>query len=113
MCGKVLRTEVKLLRHLEIHVCPKAAQCVYCGKWISTEKKLNIHINTHHGYRPYLCPHTDCHRRWVTPAAVKSHLRHFHRETNFTIQDCEKFLKPEEAEGDSELIIGSLEKEES
>ncbi|KAJ4483483.1 hypothetical protein J3R30DRAFT_3448881 [Lentinula aciculospora] len=54
-------------------------QCNYCGKRFSRPSGLKIHITTHTGERPYVCPVEDCHRSFSVRSNMRRHVRGVHQ----------------------------------
>ncbi|XP_045068095.1 sal-like protein 4 [Coregonus clupeaformis] len=53
--------------------------CKFCGKVLSSDSSLQIHLRSHTGERPYLCP--VCLSRFTTRGNLKAHFLR-HREQN-------------------------------
>ncbi|KAK7001713.1 hypothetical protein R3P38DRAFT_2558601, partial [Favolaschia claudopus] len=49
--------------------------CKQCGKRFSRPSSLKIHINTHTGAQPYVCPHPSCGRSFNVNSNMRRHWR--------------------------------------
>ncbi|KAE9411584.1 hypothetical protein BT96DRAFT_1011369 [Gymnopus androsaceus JB14] len=54
-------------------------QCGYCGKRFSRPSGLKIHLTTHTGEKPYVCPEEGCHRSFSVRSNMRRHVRIVHQ----------------------------------
>ncbi|TCD71247.1 hypothetical protein EIP91_011725 [Steccherinum ochraceum] len=54
---------------------PHRYECTYCGKGFTRPSSLKIHINTHTGEKPYLCPYEGCGRSFSVQSNMRRHAR--------------------------------------
>ncbi|KAJ8076798.1 hypothetical protein PM082_001221 [Marasmius tenuissimus] len=54
-------------------------QCKYCGKRFSRPSGLKIHMTTHNGEKPYVCPEEGCHRAFSVRSNMRRHVRIVHQ----------------------------------
>ncbi|KAF5348651.1 hypothetical protein D9758_006789 [Tetrapyrgos nigripes] len=54
-------------------------QCSYCGKRFSRPSGLKIHLTTHTGEKPYVCPEEGCHRSFSVRSNMRRHVRIVHQ----------------------------------
>ncbi|KAK7053572.1 hypothetical protein R3P38DRAFT_2601282, partial [Favolaschia claudopus] len=47
--------------------------CKQCGKRFSRPSSLKIHVNTHTGAQPYICPHPSCGRSFNVNSNMRRH----------------------------------------
>lgn len=50
-------------------------ECEYCGKGFNRPSSLKIHINSHTGERPFVCPHEGCGRSFTVLSNMRRHAR--------------------------------------
>ncbi|ETW77047.1 hypothetical protein HETIRDRAFT_18791, partial [Heterobasidion irregulare TC 32-1] len=53
----------------------KRHTCPHCSKRFNRPSSLGIHVNTHTGAKPFVCPHPGCGRAFN----VNSNMRRHHR----------------------------------
>ncbi|KAJ7736144.1 hypothetical protein B0H16DRAFT_1326654, partial [Mycena metata] len=51
------------------HVCPT------CSRRFNRPSSLRIHVNTHTGAQPFLCPHPGCGRAFNVNSNMRRHFR--------------------------------------
>ncbi|KAJ6596176.1 hypothetical protein DFH09DRAFT_834630, partial [Mycena vulgaris] len=49
--------------------------CGTCGKCFSRPSSLHIHVNTHTGETPFICPHPGCGRSFNVKSNMRRHFR--------------------------------------
>ncbi|KAK7472483.1 hypothetical protein VKT23_000598 [Stygiomarasmius scandens] len=54
-------------------------QCGYCGKRFSRPSGLKIHLTTHTGEKPYVCPEEGCRRSFSVRSNMRRHVRIVHQ----------------------------------
>ncbi|KAJ3936979.1 MAG: hypothetical protein NXY57DRAFT_34367 [Lentinula lateritia] len=54
-------------------------KCSYCDKEFSRPSGLKIHITTHTGEKPYVCPEEGCHRSFSVRSNMRRHVRIVHQ----------------------------------
>ncbi|THV05125.1 hypothetical protein K435DRAFT_774095 [Dendrothele bispora CBS 962.96] len=54
-------------------------QCGYCGKKFSRPSGLKIHLTTHTGEKPYVCPEEGCRRSFSVRSNMRRHVRIVHQ----------------------------------
>ncbi|KIP10881.1 hypothetical protein PHLGIDRAFT_64854 [Phlebiopsis gigantea 11061_1 CR5-6] len=50
-------------------------ECSWCGKGFTRPSSLKIHMNTHTGERPYVCPFEGCGRSFSVQSNMRRHAR--------------------------------------
>ncbi|EKM54479.1 uncharacterized protein PHACADRAFT_73403, partial [Phanerochaete carnosa HHB-10118-sp] len=50
-------------------------ECMWCGKGFTRPSSLRIHMNTHTGERPYVCPFEGCGRSFSVQSNMRRHAR--------------------------------------
>ncbi|KAF9071657.1 hypothetical protein BDP27DRAFT_1175151, partial [Rhodocollybia butyracea] len=50
-------------------------ECSYCGKGFLRPSALKIHLTTHTGEKPYVCPEEGCHRSFSVRSNMRRHVR--------------------------------------
>ncbi|KAJ3784903.1 hypothetical protein GGU10DRAFT_356535 [Lentinula aff. detonsa] len=58
-------------------------RCGYCGKRFSRPSGLKIHMTTHTGEKPYVCPEEGCHRSFSVRSNMRRHVRIVHQSTMY------------------------------
>ncbi|KAI0785616.1 hypothetical protein C8Q75DRAFT_794569 [Abortiporus biennis] len=80
---------------------PHRYECSYCGKGFTRPSSLKIHINTHTGEKPYVCPFEGCGRSFSVQSNMRRHARVHTRNTD---------VQPEpEEESEEESEVQSIE----
>ncbi|KAF9268645.1 hypothetical protein L218DRAFT_852693 [Marasmius fiardii PR-910] len=54
-------------------------ECEFCGKRFSRPSGLKIHMTTHNGEKPYVCPEEGCHRAFSVRSNMRRHVRIVHQ----------------------------------
>ncbi|KAJ7268803.1 hypothetical protein B0H12DRAFT_1096756 [Mycena haematopus] len=54
---------------------PAKYECNYCGKGFSRPSSLRIHLNTHTGEKPFVCPVDGCGRSFSVLSNMRRHAR--------------------------------------
>jgi len=54
-------------------------QCSYCGKRFNRPSGLKIHLTTHTGDKPFVCPEEGCHRGFSVRSNMRRHVRIVHQ----------------------------------
>ncbi|KAJ3571695.1 hypothetical protein NP233_g3579 [Leucocoprinus birnbaumii] len=49
--------------------------CKFCGKLFNRPSSLRIHLNSHTGEKPFICPHPDCGRSFSVLSNMRRHAR--------------------------------------
>ncbi|KAF5351801.1 hypothetical protein D9756_007534 [Leucocoprinus leucothites] len=49
--------------------------CKFCGKLFNRPSSLRIHLNSHTGEKPFVCPHPDCGRSFSVLSNMRRHAR--------------------------------------
>ncbi|KAI0092687.1 hypothetical protein BDY19DRAFT_499212 [Irpex rosettiformis] len=49
--------------------------CPHCNKRFNRPSSLNIHVNTHTGAKPFICPYPGCQRRFNVNSNMRRHYR--------------------------------------
>ncbi|KAF9454004.1 hypothetical protein P691DRAFT_771005 [Macrolepiota fuliginosa MF-IS2] len=49
--------------------------CKFCGKLFNRPSSLRIHLNSHTGEKPFVCPHADCGRSFSVLSNMRRHAR--------------------------------------
>ncbi|KAG7091077.1 hypothetical protein E1B28_010134 [Marasmius oreades] len=60
-------------------------ECEYCGKKFSRPSGLKIHMTTHNGEKPYVCPQEGCHRAFSVRSNMRRHVRIVHQNSQGNI----------------------------
>ncbi|TFK54211.1 hypothetical protein OE88DRAFT_1625056, partial [Heliocybe sulcata] len=50
-------------------------ECPYCGKGFNRPSSLKIHINSHTGEKPFMCPQEGCGRTFSVLSNMRRHAR--------------------------------------
>ncbi|KAF8902668.1 hypothetical protein CPB85DRAFT_1199759, partial [Mucidula mucida] len=50
-------------------------ECPVCGKKFSRPSGLKIHVTTHTGEKPYICPEEGCGRAFSVQSNMRRHVR--------------------------------------
>ncbi|KAF8210477.1 hypothetical protein K438DRAFT_1454529, partial [Mycena galopus ATCC 62051] len=50
-------------------------ECDYCGKGFSRPSSLRIHLNSHTGEKPFVCPVDGCGRSFSVLSNMRRHAR--------------------------------------
>ncbi|KAH8107917.1 hypothetical protein BXZ70DRAFT_21530 [Cristinia sonorae] len=77
---------------------PHRYECTYCGKGFTRPSSLKIHINTHTGEKPYICPFEGCGRSFSVQSNMRRHARVHTRNAESQLEE----ESDEEAESLSE-----------
>ncbi|KAF7361734.1 hypothetical protein MVEN_00517300 [Mycena venus] len=54
---------------------PSKYECTYCGKGFSRPSSLKIHLNSHTGEKPFVCPVDGCGRSFSVLSNMRRHAR--------------------------------------
>ncbi|KIL65991.1 hypothetical protein M378DRAFT_76171 [Amanita muscaria Koide BX008] len=57
--------------------------CPYCGKGFNRPSSLKIHINSHTGEKPFICPVESCRRSFSVLSNMRRHAR-MHSQSAFS-----------------------------
>ncbi|KAF8894072.1 hypothetical protein BD779DRAFT_1385819, partial [Infundibulicybe gibba] len=49
--------------------------CSYCGKGFNRPSSLKIHLNSHTGEKPFICPVESCGRSFSVLSNMRRHAR--------------------------------------
>ena len=118
ICGKRLKRQNNLNRHLRLHsgtknygcgVCDatyctasalrnhklnrhmeveETALCTFCGKGFTNKAKRELHITLHTGEKRYKCP--QCKKRFRSRSAYQNHMRYHKGRKEFVCTYCGK-----------------------
>jgi len=90
LCNKCFGYTGDLQRHKRcVHSNRRLYECPYCGRKLKTNWKLTRHVRGHTGAKPYSCRH--CSESFARPDELKTHLLKSHNEgTWFTCHICPK-----------------------
>ncbi|KZV66066.1 hypothetical protein PENSPDRAFT_554400, partial [Peniophora sp. CONT] len=50
-------------------------ECPHCHRRFNRPSSLGIHINTHTGERPFICPYAGCGKRFNVNSNMRRHYR--------------------------------------
>ncbi|KAF9070117.1 hypothetical protein GYMLUDRAFT_141420, partial [Collybiopsis luxurians FD-317 M1] len=50
-------------------------ECSYCGKGFNRPSSLKIHLNSHTGEKPFVCPVEGCGRSFSVLSNMRRHAR--------------------------------------
>ncbi|PFH53788.1 hypothetical protein AMATHDRAFT_130967, partial [Amanita thiersii Skay4041] len=50
-------------------------ECTYCGKGFNRPSSLKIHLNSHTGEKPFICPVENCGRSFSVLSNMRRHTR--------------------------------------
>ncbi|KAF9010493.1 hypothetical protein BDQ17DRAFT_1187279, partial [Cyathus striatus] len=50
-------------------------ECSYCGKGFTRPSSLKIHLNSHTGEKPFVCPVENCGRSFSVLSNMRRHAR--------------------------------------
>ncbi|KAJ7783092.1 hypothetical protein B0H16DRAFT_1297834 [Mycena metata] len=56
-------------------------QCTYCNKRFNRPSGLKIHLTTHTGDKPFVCPEESCGRSFSVRSNMRRHVRIVHQLT--------------------------------
>ncbi|TFK68670.1 hypothetical protein BDN72DRAFT_897908 [Pluteus cervinus] len=65
---------------------PSKYECTYCGKGFNRPSSLKIHLNSHTGEKPFVCPVGGCGRSFGVLSNMRRHAR-VHSQTSWKSQD--------------------------
>ncbi|KAF7221852.1 zinc finger protein 177 [Nothobranchius furzeri] len=88
ICGKALRDDFTLDKHLKIHSGVKLQACQICRKSFTHMSTLKVHMRAHMGERPFSC--RTCGKRFCTKSNLLVHLRIHTGEKAYTCRTCGK-----------------------
>ncbi|KAI0344652.1 hypothetical protein BDW22DRAFT_1071258 [Trametopsis cervina] len=72
-------------------VQPGRYECDWCGKGFTRPSSLKIHMNTHTGERPYVCPFEGCGRSFSVQSNMRRHSRVHTRQANALPEQQEEY----------------------
>ncbi|XP_011662222.2 zinc finger and BTB domain-containing protein 17 [Strongylocentrotus purpuratus] len=75
-CGKILRNQLHLERHVLIHSGVKPYPCSICDKSFTQSSNLKIHMRQHTGDKPYVCE--LCEMAFTNKVSLKNHKKKLH-----------------------------------
>ncbi|KAA0706071.1 hypothetical protein E1301_Tti016829 [Triplophysa tibetana] len=87
-CGKRLRSEEQLVKHIRVHTEEKPFTCHQCEKSFTRKRNLDAHMRIHTGERPYTCLH--CGKGFKQNDVLKNHMRIHTGERPHTCVQCGK-----------------------
>jgi len=61
---------------------PAKYECSYCGKGFNRPSSLKIHLNSHTGEKPFVCPVENCGRGFSVLSNMRRHAR-VHSQNSF------------------------------
>ncbi|XP_054278351.1 protein suppressor of hairy wing-like [Macrosteles quadrilineatus] len=96
-CGKKYFTINSLNSHLRIHQHPEEElKCSYCEKRFEQPCRLKAHMNTHLGFKPYVCDFENCPWAFTTSSKLRRHQRKHTQTRKHICKVCNKsFLRSE------------------
>ncbi|KAJ3857471.1 hypothetical protein EV368DRAFT_77686 [Lentinula lateritia] len=73
---------------------PAKYECTYCGKGFNRPSSLKIHLNSHTGEKPFLCPVEGCGRSFSVLSNMRRHARVHNQNAQTSDDDTGPLSRP-------------------
>ena len=93
-CNKRFKTEKYLNYHKRSHSSTNRFECDICHKGFKTKEGFDYHRSyVHSNDRPFVCPRSDCNKRFKTKLYLQYHELTHSSVKNFRCNKCDKRFK--------------------
>ncbi|KAI9632807.1 uncharacterized protein MKK02DRAFT_15141, partial [Dioszegia hungarica] len=88
--GRVFRSRQKVLRHLQSHTGYRPYVCTVCDQAFSEAAPLAAHLRRHNEEKPFVCGYEGCGRGFAISSSLTIHMRTHNGEKPFICPHCHK-----------------------
>ena len=93
-CNKSFSTNGNMKNHIQTihkHIRPFKCPYISCNKEYSNKSRLDVHIRTHTGNKPFICP--ICFKSFNEKGNLKTHINFHTEQRPFKCPKCDKTYK--------------------